>query len=355
MITRFKAAAAHAAPVFLDRDATTDKVCRLIAEAGKQDVKLLVFPEVFIPGFPYWINCYPPIVQPPLQTRYAAQSVEVPGPEIARIQSAAEEAGMVVVVGVSERDGGTLYNTQVFLGDGGQLLGKHRKLQPTYAERGVWGQGDGSTLLVWETNVGKLGGLACWEHTMNLARQALILQGEQVHAGSWPGFSTLAGFTDVFDLQVEAMSRNHALTGQCFVVVAENPVTAEMLTVMEEALGPQEFVTAGGGWSAIIHPMTHYLAGPQTGPEERLVAAEIDLDDIAVLKVFVDGAGHYSRPEILRLVVDTEPKTGLWSTEGAYAPSPTAGSEGERPPGSGASASQDAPETPVGADRAPTK
>lgn len=310
-MTTTTVAAVHAAPVFLDVDATIEKACSLIVEAANSGARLVVFPEVFVPGFPYWINCYPPIVQPGLQMRYMAASVEVPGPHIDRVREVARQTGTVVVLGVNERDGGTLYNTQVFIDERGELLGRHRKLQPTYAERSVWGQGDGSSLLVWPTSVGRLGGLVCWEHTMNLARHALIGQGEQVHAGSWPGLSTLVGFAEVFDSQVEAMSRNHAITGQCFVVVAQSPVTQEMLDVMSEALGPQEFVTAGGGWSAIIHPMTPFLAGPHTGSQEKVLTAEIDLADIDAVKVFVDATGHYARPDVLRLTVDADEKRAV--------------------------------------------
>jgi predicted amidohydrolase len=149
---------------------------------------------------------------------------------------------------------------------------------------------------------------------MNLARHALIAQDEQIHAGAWPGLSTLVGFTEVFDPQVEAMSRNHAITGQCFVVVAASPVTQEMLDLMVDALGPQEFLGVGGGWSAIIHPMTPYLAGPHTGLDERLLVADLDLSEIAGVKVFVDATGHYSRRELLRLDVDTEPKVAMRTT-----------------------------------------
>lgn len=311
-----RVAAVHAAPVYLDVDATIGKACDLIADAGARGVELLVFPEVFVPGFPYWINCYPPIVQGGLHVRYAGAAVAVPGPEIDRVADAAREASCVVVLGVNERDGGTLYNSQVVISGRGELLGVHRKLQPTFAERTVWGQGDASTLRVWDTQVGRVGGLVCWEHTMNLARHALIGQGEQIHAGSWPALSTLVGFREVFDAQVEVMSRNHALTGQCFVVVAMSPVTAEMIETMTAALGPQEFMTAGGGWSAVIHPMTPYLAGPHTGLSEQLVVADVDLAEIAGVKIFVDSTGHYSRRELLRLVVDAEPKPAV-SIEGA--------------------------------------
>lgn len=307
-----KVAAVHAAPIPLDTPATVEKACGLIAEAGERGVRLLVFPEVFVPGFPYWINCYPPLLQTRLNRRYAEASVVVPGAETEAIAEAAARARCAIVLGVSERAGGTCYNAQVFIDSDGRFLGKHRKLQPTYAERYIWGQGDGSTLRVWDSSVGRIGGLACWEHTMNLARQALVVQGIQIHAGAWPALGTLAGFEEIFDIQVEAMSRNHALTGQCFVIVAQDMVTSTVLDLMEGELGPQDLVKAGGGWSAVIHPWGSLLAGPHTGSEETLLTADINLGDIGDVKAFVDGAGHYSRPEILSLRVDREPKTG-WS------------------------------------------
>jgi predicted amidohydrolase len=325
-------AAVHAAPEFLDVEASVAKAADWITRAGEQGARLVVFPEVFVPGFPYWINTHPPIVQAGLHARYAAASVDLDGTALAPVQAAARAAGTHVVLGVNERAGDSLYNTQVFLDDRGRIIGRHRKLQPTFAERTVWAQGDGSTLKVWDTSIGRIGGLVCWEHTMNLARHALIGQCEQIHAGSWPGLSTLVGFREVFDPQVEAMSRNHAITGQCFVVVAMSPVTQQMLDVISDALGPQEFLTTGGGWSAVIHPMTPYLAGPHTGPEEKLVTAEIDLAEIAGVKVFVDATGHYARPEVLRLVVDDEPKSPVVHASGRRGPVPVEAPEGEADP-----------------------
>lgn len=306
---RWKVAAVHAAPVLHDAEATIDKVCAFVREAGERGIHLLVFPEVFVPGFPYWINLYPPAAQFGMIARYRAESVEVPGPQIARVQDAAREAGVNLVLGVSEREGGTMYNTQVHIDDQGVLLGKHRKLQPTYAERYVWGQGDASMLDVFDTRLGRVGGLACWEHTMNLARQALIVQGEQIHAGAWPGLQTHRGMEESYDIQVEAMSRNHALTGQCFVVVAQNPLTDDMVAVMEAELGPQDLQPAGGGWSAIFNPDGTTAAGPHTGDEECLLVAEIDLTAIDDIHALVDANGHFSRREVLGLWIDDEHKT----------------------------------------------
>ncbi|WP_174296517.1 carbon-nitrogen hydrolase family protein [Sphingomonas bacterium] len=306
-MSRFRVvAAAHVAPVFMDASASVEKAIDWIARAAADGVELIVFPEVFLPGFPYWINLYAPLLQAELNRRYQDQSVERDGPEIAKLRQAAREHGIAVVIGASERgeNSRTCYNSSVMIDRDGGLLGVHRKIKPTYAERYIWGQGDGSGLIVADSSVGRLGVLACWEHTMNLARQSLIEDGEEVHAGLWPGLSTMAGFDAVADIQIEAMMRNHALTGQCFVIAASSPVTQAMLDFLETELGPQTLMGAGGGWSAIIHPFATTVAGPVTGTDECLVRAQIDLDDIKSVKVWVDTAGHYARPDMLRLQVN---------------------------------------------------
>ena len=321
---RVVVAAAHAAPILLDAAATIEKACALIAEAATHGVQLLVFPEVFVPGFPYWINCYPPDEQWPLLQRYAAASISIPGPELEQIQRAARDARVHVVLGISEREGSTLYNAQAFIDDQGRYLGKHRKLQPTFAERYVWGQGDGSTMNVFNTDVGAVGGLICWEHVMNLARHTLALKGEEIHAASWPGLETQRNMTGYFDTQVEALSRAQALSNQCFVVVAGSPVTKQMIDVMHEAVGEQTFLSPGGGWSAVVHPMASLVAGPHTGADERLLVAEIDLDEIGGLKLLADAAGHASRREVMHLVIDETPHSAIvrQHPQPAVAPAP---------------------------------
>ncbi len=306
-----KIAAAHVAPVFMDTDATIDKATRWIARAGDAGVQFVAFPEVFVPGFPYWINCYPPLVQGALNRRYHDAAIEADGAPMQQVQQAARESGVAVALGFTERAGGTLYNAIAFIEADGRLLGVHRKLQPTYAERYVWGRGDASTLSVFESSVGRVGGLACWEHTMNLARQALVEQGIELHVGAWPSLSTMAGFEAVADRQIDAMMRSHALTGQCFVVCASSPVGPDVIPFLESELGPQALLKSGGGWSAIIHPFTADLAGPHTGEEEALLTAEIDLAELRDVKTWLDGAGHYARPELLWMVMDDRPKRGL--------------------------------------------
>ncbi len=303
-------AAVHATPSFLDVAEGVARVCGFIAQAGRDGTELLVFPEVFIPGFPYWINLYPPAIQKAMIVRYHDASLEASGPELSTIREACAKARVAIVLGFSERSEGgrTCYNSQVCIDRDGTQVGVHRKLQPTNAERTVWGQGDGSTLTVWQAAIGRISGLICWEHTMNLARQAMVVQHAEIHAASWPSLSTLNGFTELFDVQVEALMKSHSLSAQCFVICAESPVPQRALDIMAENLGPQSFMTAGGGWSAIYHPFCRTMAGPHVGPEERLLTASIDLDDIKLVKVSVCGAGHYARSEVLSLHIDSEPK-----------------------------------------------
>ncbi|KAK0648698.1 carbon-nitrogen hydrolase [Cercophora newfieldiana] len=316
--TKFKVAAAHAAPVFMNKAATIQKVVRLIEQAGAEDTKLLVFPETFIPGYPYFIECYPPLKQVAALAQYAEESVVVEpnGPDMVAIQDACRRAGVAINLGVSERMAGghTLFNSQVTFDSDGSLLGVHRKLQPTYVERMVWAQGNGSTLKNFplsELGV-NLGGLACWENTMNGARQALIMQGQHIHAGAWPALSTMRGFEAVADAQIEALMKTHAITGQVWVITASNYVDETCLDWMRENLGEQDLVKAGGGWSSVLHPFCAFLAGPHTGAEEKLVTGEVDLAQLGAVKVWIDAKGHYQRPEILQFGFDARP---MWADE----------------------------------------
>lgn len=305
---RIKAAAVHAASPFLDRDAGVEKTCGLIEEAAAEGADLIVFPETFIPGYPVWIWTHTPATGAPFFSRLFANSVEVPSEATDRIGAAARKAGSWVVVGISERDGGTLYNTLLYFDDSGRIVGKHRKLVPTCVERTVWGRGDGSGLKLIDAPFGKLGGLICWEHSMDLARYALTSQGEQIHIAAWPAGSAVSHdpSSGVFDNLTEAAARHHAAAGQCFVINVQSCLDAA--TVKDLGFeGMPEMVREGGGWSAIIAPTGQILAGPNRD-KETILYAELDLAMIANFKYVSDAAGHYARPDILQLVVNFEPQ-----------------------------------------------
>ncbi|KAI1141800.1 carbon-nitrogen hydrolase [Hypoxylon sp. FL0543] len=310
---KIKACALHAAPVYMDKAASLSKVISLIGQAAVEDIELLAFPEVFVPGFPYFTNCYPPNAA--TVALYAAQSVEIPG-DLTEVQAACAANKVVVVLGVSERmrGGHTLFNSIVTIDADGTILGVHRKVQPTWAERLVWGQGSGYTLKTYEPKGAgyRIGGLACWEHTMNGARQALIDQGQHVHVGCWPALDILDGFENVASAQIEALMKTHALTAQVFVLCPSSYVDATCLQWMEKNLGPQDKVKPGGGWTAIIHPFCSFVAGPYMSDFDLLVVGDIDLSQLDLVKAYVDGAGHYKRPEVFRLDVDT---TQRWKDE----------------------------------------
>ncbi|WP_433496495.1 carbon-nitrogen hydrolase family protein [Sphaerimonospora sp. CA-214678] len=299
-----RVAAVHQSPVLLDRAATLDKVVAAIAEAGAADVRLLGFPETFVPGYPYWLAITPFDEQGELNRRYAEESVRLTAQALGAVGRACARHRVNVVLGVSERHGGTLYNTQVFIDDQGEVAGVHRKLQPTLVERAIWGQGDGSTLGVHALGVGRVGGLICGEHSMNLARQALVEELPEFHVGAWPGGGAVRSLDDWFRGHIWALSRVHAYTAGCFVIAAADPMSEANLSVIEEAFGPQPKLQTGGAISLILDPWGNVLARHE-GADERLVIAEADLSVITEAKLQHDSSGHSARPEILRLEVDT--------------------------------------------------
>ncbi|MBI4233687.1 MAG: carbon-nitrogen hydrolase family protein [Chloroflexi bacterium] len=306
----FKAAAVQAAPVFLDREATLEKACRLVEEAASRGASLVVFPETWVPGYPVWASRVPAWrVWKPGQRAFARlfrNAVEVPGPATDALGAAARRTGVYLVIGVNEREAefgrGTLYNTILFFGRDGRLLGRHRKLMPTFHERTVWGLGDASGLAPHATQVGRLGGLICWEHWMPLARYALYTQGEQVHAALWP---SSYGLDSVEGEMVQTASRHYAHEGRTFVVAACGYLTRDMLPRDfdlgdEAARWPQVLLTGG---SAIIAPDGRYLAGPFF-EGEGILYADINLEEIPQLKQSLDVAGHYARPDIFQVTVN---------------------------------------------------
>ncbi len=296
-LPRFTAAAVQAAPVFLDRDATVDKACEIIGEAGRAGADLIVFPETWIPGYPFWISSSR-VFSGDVFAQLWKNAVELGSPAVDRLGEAAREAGAYVVMGVDERDTvsrGTLYNSLLYFSPEGEVVHRHRKLMPTFTERTVWGFGDGSDLAILDTPLGRLGGLICWEHEMTLAKYALYAQGEQVHCSVWPAYSFQND-------HIAYGTRQYAFEGACFVVTACGVVTPGSLPT---DLGG-DTLSANGG-TAIIGPDGNYLAGPIYDSEETLYA-EIDLEAAIREKHSRDVAGHYARPDVLQLLVRAEQK-----------------------------------------------
>lgn len=302
---QYKVAAVHAAPVYLDLEKTTEKACRLIAEAGEKGAKLVAFPESFIPGYPYWIWTHTTREGGAFYFDFSKNAVEIPSDTTEKLCDAARKAGIFVVMGMTEKDGYTLYNTLLYINDNGQIIGKHRKLQPTMSERVVWGRGDGADLDVFDTEIGKLSGLICWEHTMDLARYALETEGEQIHISAWPGISSVTNDPncEIFNAVAEVACRHHALVAQAFVISTFTPVdeyTVERLGLV----GREEMITTGGGATSIFGPNGQFIAGPVTGADDQILYADIDLDQIIYCKMACDSIGHYARPDVLQLKIN---------------------------------------------------
>jgi nitrilase len=306
-MSQVKVAVVQASPVMFDREATVEKTCRLVQEAAGKGAKLVLFPEAFIPAYPKGLSFGTVIGNRTdagrrIFQRYWENAVDVPGPETEILGKAARDAGIYLAIGVIERDSqtsrGTLFCTLLYFGPDGRLMGIHRKLKPTAGERLIWGEGDGSTLAAFDTELGKIGGLICWENYMPLARTAMYNKGVEIY---------LAPTADARDTW-HATMRHIACEGRCFVLGCNQFYTKEMypadLDGLEDLDQFPDILCRGG--STIIDPLGEVLAGPLYDKEDMLVA-DLDLGQIARSRFDFDVVGHYARPDVFRLVVNENP------------------------------------------------
>jgi len=297
---KLRVAVAQATPALLDLERSVDKACAWIADAGARGVRLLAFPETWLPGYPFWCDggefgAWGNAAAAALQARLVRESLGIGSEAFARLRRAARDHGVALVLGVNERSRtDTLYNALLFVDEEGELVGHRRKLVPTFGERLVWGYGDAADLGPHTLAGARVGGLVCWEHWMPLPRHALHGQGEQIHVAAWPHGKPLH----------QLASRHYAFEGGCFVLVAATylPLSAVPeefeLEATREAL--PDPVLPGG--SAIVGPAGKYVVEPVFEREELLVA-EIDLEEVTRRKLVLDTGGHYARPDLFQLRV----------------------------------------------------
>jgi nitrilase len=305
----FKAAAVQAAPVFLDRDATVDKAVKLIEEAAQNGAKLIAFPETWIPGYPMWIWLGSPAWGMQFVQRYHDNAMTVGGPEYQRLAAAARDNAIHVVIGYTEKSGGSLYMAQTIFDDAGNTIADRRKLKPTHAERTVFGEGDGSDLAVHETEIGRVGALCCWEHIQPLSKYAMFSQHEEVHIASWPVFSLYEGMAYALGPQLNnAASQIYAAEGQCFVIAPCAVVDQAMLDVLIDSPDKEPLLKLGGGFARIYGPDGSPLGEPLPPDQEGLLYADIDLGMISLAKAVADPVGHYARPDVTRLMFNAKPR-----------------------------------------------
>jgi nitrilase len=297
--TQFRIAAIQAEPVYFDREASTEKACQLIREAGARGAALAAFGESWLPGYPFFVWGS---ATGAMAAEYLANAVEIPSATTDRLSETTRKAHMDVVIGVAERDPqtrGTVYCTLLFISSEGTILGRHRKLKPTHRERTAWGEGDGSSLTVYDLPYARISGLNCWEHNMVLPGYALMAQGTQIHVAAWPGMSTSRHLF---------LSRAFASQAAAYVIDVGALMSPDSVPEMYRDLADNY-----PGESCIIDPRGEVIAGPAQG--ETILLADCSMDRIFSAKSLCDVAGHYSRPDVFRLRVNRSPNRRMVSLQ----------------------------------------
>jgi nitrilase len=312
---KFRLAAIQAASIPFDLEASLNKACSLILEAGAMGATIAAFGETWLPGYPFFCHAAPTMRSWQASAEYLANSIQIPGPETERLCDAARQAGIDVVIGVVERSksGGSVYCTLLFIGSEGKILGRHRKIKPTFHERAMWSDGDASGLRTYQRPYGRISGLNCWEHNMMLPGYVLASEGTEIHIAAWPGREAAAPPSPMpFFTRQLLLSRAFASQATCYVIAvggmrshADTPERYRELSLGE-----------GTGDSYIIDPRGEVIAGAAEG--ETILIAEGSREAVLAAKAVNDLGGHYSRPDLFRLSVNREPQS--WVTEHEFAP-----------------------------------
>ncbi|MEO0696573.1 MAG: carbon-nitrogen hydrolase family protein [Pseudomonadota bacterium] len=311
--SHFKLAAIQAASVLFDKDASTEKACGLIDEAGREGADIVAFGETWLPGYPFWVEGGVVDLTWEASAVYLENAVRLDGPEVAALCDAAKRAGTDVVIGVAEKDPdteGTAYCTAVTIGREGKVLNRHRKLKPTHAERIIWGDGDGAGLRTIPRHYGRISALNCWEHQMMLPGYALAAQGTQVHCALWPGWEKTPRPEEYCWARQHLLSRAFASQSASYVICAAGLRLAEHIPDRWKPLGVWEHT----GHSVIIDPRGEIIAGPLEG--EGILYAQGNHDIIRAAKAACDIAGHYSRPDVFEFHVDRGPRQTMTTFDG---------------------------------------
>jgi aliphatic nitrilase len=308
MSGKFKAAVVQAAPVFMDLGASVEKAIGLIEEAAGQGAAIVAFSECWLPGYPWWMWLSATAHNIKYFQQYHENSLVVGSIAFTQLSNAARDNGVFVSMGASERDHGSLYIAQFLFSDNGELVQARRKLKATHMERTIFGDGDGSHLGVFDTDLGRIGQLCCWEHLQPLTKYAMYSMHEQIHIAAWPSFSC---YPQAYSLGADlncALSQVYAAEGQCFVLAPCGVVSQQMYDLLVENEDQAALLSVGGGFAQIYSPDGAPMCESLPETEEGILFADIDLGAIAIAKSFADPVGHYSRPDVTRLLLNRSPQ-----------------------------------------------